>query len=436
MKQTHSIGRFITLIILGVALFVAAPGTCEERTMNDEIAAATAEIESQLVEARRWFHQNPELSNREEKTGAEIARRLEAMGYEIQTGVAHTGVVAVLEGDHPGPVVAWRSDIDALPINEQVEVPYRSTNPGVMHACGHDVHTTVGLGAAEVLMKLKDRLHGTVKFIFQPAEEGPPIGEEGGAKMMIGEGVLEDPMPEAIFGLHVMPFAEAGVVGLRPGGLMAAGDRFTIRINGRMTHGSAPQDGVDAVYVASQVVTALQAIPAREVDARKSLVVSVGTFNAGNRWNIIADKAVLTGTVRTLDNATWEEMPNRFERIIAGICEANRATYELDYERIAPVVDNDEQLAAFAEASLTRSLGSKHVLLVDPIMAAEDFAYFQQRVPGVYFFLGVANAAEGWTDYVHTPTFRPDEAAIVSGVTAAAALLAEFTAKDPLGALD
>ncbi|MCJ7754126.1 MAG: M20 family metallopeptidase, partial [Thermoanaerobaculales bacterium] len=399
MKQNFYPWRSIILIILGATIIVAAPAGSEEHTMNDEIAAAATEIEPQLVEARRWFHQHPELSNREEKTGAEIARRLEAMGYDVQTGVAHHGVVAVLEGALPGPVVAWRSDIDALPIHEQVDVPYRSTSDGVMHACGHDIHTTVGLGTAEVLMKLKDRLHGTVKFIFQPAEEGPPVGEEGGAAMMIAEGVLEKPMPEAIFGLHVMPIAEAGFAALRPGGLMAAGDRFTVTIHGRMTHGSAPQDGIDAVYVASQVVNALQAIASREVDARKALVVSVGTFNAGNRWNIIADKAVLTGTVRTLDPKVRAEIPERFERIVAAICEANRATYELDYERIAPVVDNDEGLTEFALASLGRSLGSEHVLVVDPIMAAEDFAYFQQQVPGVYFFLGVANAAEGWTDY-------------------------------------
>ncbi len=398
--------------------------------MNDEIAAAASEIEAQLIEARRWFHQHPELSNREEQTGAEIARRLEAMGYEVQTGVAHNGVVAVLEGDLPGPVVAWRSDIDALPIDERVDVPYRSTKAGVMHACGHDVHTTVGLGAAEVLMKLKNRLHGTVKFIFQPAEEGPPPGEEGGAKLMIAEGVLADPAPEAIFGLHVMPIAEAGFVGLRPGGLMAAGDRFTLTIHGRMTHGSAPQDGIDAVYVGSQVVAALQALASREIDARKSLVVSVGTFKGGKRWNIIAGEAVLTGTVRTLDPETWAEIPERFERIVAGICDANRATYELEYERIAPVTNNDPELTAFAVGSLSRSLGAENVLEVPPIMAAEDFAYFQQKVPGVYFFLGVANAAEGWTDYFHTPTFRPDEAAIVTGVTAVASLLADFTAAD------
>jgi amidohydrolase len=217
---------------------------------------------------------------------------------------------------------------------------------------------------------------------------------------------------------------------------MAASDRFTITIHGRMTHGSAPHDGIDAVYVASQVVTALQAIASREVDARRSLVVSVGTLNAGSRYNIIAAKAVLTGTVRTLDPETWAEIPERFERIVAGICEANRATYELDYERTAPVVDNDEGLTGFAQASFARSLGAEHVIEGEPIMAAEDFAYFQQRLPGVYFFLGVANAAEGWTDYVHTPTFRPDEAAIVAGVKAAASLLADFTSKDPMGAED
>jgi amidohydrolase len=432
MKLDVYFWRFAGLIVAGAAVLVAAPAASEERDMNELIAATAAEIESKLVEARRWFHQYPELSNREQKTGAEIARRLEAMGFQVQTGVAHTGVVAVLEGTHPGPVVAWRSDIDALPINEEVDVPYRSTNPGVMHACGHDVHTTIGLGAAEVLMKLRDRLHGTVKFIFQPAEEGPPVGEEGGATLMIAEGVLSKPMPEAIFGGHVMPTFEAGDVALRPGGLMAAGDRFTLTIHGRMTHGSAPQDGIDAVYVASQVVTALQSIASREVDARKSLVISVGTIDAGNRWNIIADEAVLTGTVRTLDAETWKEIPERFERVVGGICKAHGATYELDYERIAPVVDNDRGLTEFAEASLNRSLGSEHVLRADPIMAAEDFAYFQQQLPGVFLFFGVGNAAAGWTDYVHTPTFRPDEAAIVTGVTAAASLLADFTSKDPL----
>ncbi len=396
--------------------------------MVQDIATVASEIEPQLIEARRWFHQHPELSNREERTAAEIARRLEAMGYDPRTGVAHHGVVAVLEGALPGPVVAWRSDIDALPIDEEVDVPWRSTNPGVMHACGHDLHTTVGLGAAEVLMRLRGSLHGTVVLIFQPAEEGPPPGEEGGAAMMIAEGVLANPAPAAIFGLHVMPTFEAGKLGVRSGGLMAAGDRFELTIHGRMTHGSAPHDGVDAVFVGSQVVTALQALPSREVDARRSVVVSVGSFQAGNRWNIIADEAVLAGTVRTLDTESWNSMPERFERIVKGICEANRASYDLIYDRLAPPVENDPQLTEFARQSLSRSIGEDNVFETPPIMASEDFAFFQQKVPGVFLFLGVANSGEGWTDYVHTPTFRPDERALVTGVTAVATLLADFTA--------
>jgi amidohydrolase len=330
--------------------------------------------------------------------------------------------------------VAWRSDIDALPIEEAVDVPYRSTNPGVMHACGHDVHTTVGLGAAAVLKRLQERLHGTVVFLFQPAEEGPPAGEDGGAPMMIADGALDDPQVEAIFGLHVMPTLEVGTVGLRAGGLMAAGDRFKLTIHGRMSHGSTPHDGVDAVYVGSEIVSALQAIPAREVDARRSLVVSVGSFHAGNRWNIIADEAVLEGTVRTLDSETWSDLPARFERIVKGVCEANQATYDLNYERIAPPVENDQRLADFARESLAGSIGPQAVIDTPAIMASEDFAFFQQRVPGLFLFLGVANEAEGWTDYVHTPTFRPDERAILTGVTAVASLLADFTSSDPLGA--
>jgi amidohydrolase len=428
--MAHRTSRFRSFAgcAAGALLIAAMPTSAEEKTMAENIAALALQIEPQLIEARRWFHQHPELSNREEKTAQEIARRLREMGYEVRTGVAHNGVVAVLEGALPGPVVAWRSDIDALPIDEEVDVPYRSANAGVMHACGHDVHTTVGLGAAEVLMKLRGGLHGTVVFIFQPAEEGPPPGEDGGASMMIADGVLDHPPVEAIFGLHVMPTLDAGRIGVREGGLMAAGDRFKLTIHGRMTHGSAPHDGIDAVYVGSQLVTALQALPSREVDARKSLVVSVGSFNAGNRWNIIAEEAVLTGTVRTLDTETWSSIPGRFERIVKGICDANRATYDLTYERIAPPVQNDARLAAFARRSLLASIGAENVLEIPPIMASEDFAFFQQRVPGVFLFLGVANTAEGWTDYVHTPTFRPDERAIVTGVTAVASLLADFTA--------
>jgi amidohydrolase len=428
--------RYIGFVFVfaGFAMMIADHAVAaEEGEMRQLIAQVTSEIEPQLIEARRWFHQNPELSSREEKTGKEIARRLEAMGYEVQTGIAGNGVVAVLEGALPGPVVAWRADIDALPIEEAVDLPYRSTNPGVMHACGHDVHMTVGLGAAEVLMRLREHVHGSVKFIFQPAEEGAPAGEEGGASLMIAEGALTNPAPDGIFGMHVMPTLEAGTIGWRPGPLMAAADTFRLRILGRMSHGSTPHTGIDAIYVGAQVVNALQSIASREVDARRSLVITVGTFNAGQRWNIIADEAILTGTVRSLDKETWAGLPERFERVLAGVCDAHRAEFELDYQRIAPVVDNDARLADFAASSFAKSLGGENVLEIEPITASEDFAYFQQEIPGAYFFLGVANTSEGWTEYVHTPTFRPDESSIATGVKAAATLLADFTAKDPLG---
>jgi amidohydrolase len=422
--------------ILLLAILAGTAADIAETRADDlasRIAATTSARASELIATRRWFHQHPELSNREHETAAEIARRLIAMGYEPRTQIARNGVVAVLQGDRPGPVVAWRADIDALPISEQVDVPYRSINEGVMHACGHDVHITVALGVAEVLMMHRAEVAGTVVFIFQPAEEGPPPGEEGGAPLMIKEGVLTDPRPTAIFGLHVMPTLPVGAMGWGSEGVMAAADRFTIKIQGRMTHGSAPHDGVDAVCVGSHVVTALQAIPSREIDAREALVVSVGTFHAGNRFNIVADEAILTGTVRSLDQDTWEKIPGYLERVVAGVCTAFRASYILDYERINPVTWNDPDLADFAANSLQRALGEENVIAVKPILAAEDFAHYQQEIPGVYLQLGVGNEAAGWTDYVHTPTFRPDETAIVVGVTGAATLLTDFLARRPLG---
>jgi amidohydrolase len=279
-----------------------------DRATIDRIDSATAELEPELVEARRWFHAHPELSNREVETAAEIADRLRAMGYEPRTGIARHGVVAVLEGGRPGPVVAWRSDIDALPITEAVDVPWKSQNVGVMHACGHDIHTTVGLGAAEVLMGMRDDVSGTVIFLFQPAEEGPPPGEEGGATLMLSEGVFDDPKPIAVFGMHVMPTLEVGTIGWGTGGVMASADRVTIRIEGLMSHGSAPHSGVDAIWVGAQIVDALQGIASREIDSRDPAVVSIGTFQAGNRFNIIAGSAELTGTVRTLDGETRDHI--------------------------------------------------------------------------------------------------------------------------------
>ncbi len=389
----------------------------------DRINTFSDDLYPSMVEARRWFHAHPELSNREVGTSAEIIRRLEAMGYEPRTGLAGHGVVAVLEGGKPGPVVAWRSDIDALPITEVVDVPWKSTNDGVMHACGHDVHMTVGLGTAELLMKMRDEIPGTVVFLFQPAEEGPPPGEVGGATEMLADGAFADPRPMAVFGSHVMPNFEVGTIGWGSGGVMASADRFTIRVVGKMTHGSAPQDGIDAVWVGSQIVDGLQGIIAREVDSRNPAVVSVGTFDAGNRFNIIAGSAELTGTVRTLEPAARDQIEAAISRIVAGVCDAHRASCDVDYERFTPVLMNDPTLTAASVEILQSTLGDDAVIEAVPIMAAEDFAEYAEVVPGFFFFLGVGNAEKGWTSYLHTSTFQPDEAALRVGVRAASALL-------------
>lgn len=378
----------------------------------------------ELVAARRWFHQHPELSNREVATAEEITRRLRALGLEVRTGVGGAGVVATLRGALPGPLVVWRSDIDALPIEEQVDVPFRSASQGIMHACGHDVHITVGLGAAQVLSTLRADLHGTVRFLFQPAEEGAPAGEEGGATAMIKEGVLADPVPTAIFGLHVWPELRAGQIGWRSGGIMASADYFRVRVTGKMSHGSEPQKSIDAVVVASQVVSALQTIASREIDPRRPVVVSVGSLHAGNRSNIIAAEAVLEGTVRTLDDETHRAVPAALERIVKGVCEAGRARCELVVESHNPVTSNDPALTAAAVPALRGSLGAEAVFESEPIMAAEDFSHYARIVPGFYFFLGIGNPEEGWTSGLHTPTFRADERAILTGVRAAATLLA------------
>jgi amidohydrolase len=411
----------LLLILAGIA--AAVPAAALDPTLAERITTESERLAPKLIECRRTFHRHPELSNREHQTAAEIARRLRELGLEPRTGIAGTGVVVLVEGARPGPVVAWRSDIDALPVEEAVDVPWRSEAPGVMHACGHDVHLTIGLGTAELLAGMRDRFSGSVMFLFQPAEEGPPPGEEGGAKLMLAEGVFDGERPRAVFGLHVMPTLEVGTIGWREGGIMAAADRFSITVTGRATHGSKPQDGVDAVWVASQLVGALQGIVAREVDALRPAVVSVGTLNAGNRFNIIAGEAELTGTVRTVDPGTQDQVEAAMGRIVDSVCAAHRAQCALHYERLNPPLVNDAQLTSRAVASLEAVLGPAAVRRTEPIMAADDFAELARVVPGFYFFLGVGNQAEGWTSYLHTPTLQPDERSITVGVRAAAALL-------------
>jgi amidohydrolase len=398
--------------------------------LADAIDRRVVELEPRLVETRRDLHQHPELSNREERTGRLVAARLRALGLEVTTGVAGHGVVALLAGGRPGAVVAARADMDALPIEEANEVPYRSRNPGVMHACGHDVHTTVQLGVAEVLAGLRDQLPGTVKFLFQPAEEGPPPGEAGGALEMIRQGALAGPRPAAIFGLHTNPLLPAGQVGFNPGAAMASVDGFEIRIQGRKAHGAYPQDGVDAIVVGAQVVTNLQSLASRINDPRDPLVVTVGIFEAGNRVNILAGTARLAGTIRCHSLETREQVPGWLRRLLEGITAAYGATFELDYLRGHPVVYNDPDLTRQTAATLERVVGPANLVPVKPSLGGEDFAWYQREIPGFFYFLGVRNEARGIVHGWHTPRFDVDEASLAVGVRAMANVLVDFLARE------
>src|SRR5947209_1879023 len=312
---------------------------------DERIAHAAEAMREQLVAQRRDFHMHPELSNREERTSRVVAERLRALGLtDIKTGVGKYGVTALLVGSKPGPVVAVRADMDALPIQEVNDVPYKSLVPGVKHACGHDLHTTVELGVAEILSKMREEVHGTVKFIFQPAEEGAPAGEEGGAKLLIKEGALENPRPQAIFALHTNPAQEVGTIGYHVGPAMASSDTFSVIIRGKSAHGAQPQNGVDAVVVASQAVLALQNIRSRRIDPLEPLVITVGTINGGTRFNIIAGEVKMTGTMRTLNNEVRERAVAMVRETLQNVTAAYGATYDLTLDDGNPVTYNEPSL--------------------------------------------------------------------------------------------
>jgi amidohydrolase len=404
--------RVILVAVLLVPMTFAQAGPTREQA----VATAAESMRAKLVERRRDLHMHPELSNREERTARVVAERLRALGLEVKTGVARHGVVGILKGGRPGPVVAVRADMDALPIDETMDVPYKSQNPGVKHACGHDVHTTVGLGVAEVLAGMRDRVPGTVQFIFQPAEEGAPTGEEGGARLMIKEGVLEAPRPAAIFGLHVMPDLKVGTVGYNVGPAMASADRFYITIRGKQVHGASPHLGVDAIVVASECVTALQTISSRRVDPLEPVVVSIGIFHGGNRFNIIADEVRLEGTVRTLNEEVRANIQRYMRETLAGVTSIYGATFDFKYEEATAVTYNDPKLVEETLPAMRRVVGDANVLAPPPRMAAEDFSYYQRVVPGFFYFLGVGNPDRGITAPLHTAAFDVDEESLVIGV--------------------
>jgi amidohydrolase len=420
----------MTLRIAAAILLTAtctAQKTASPAARDQQVAQAAAALKPKLMEIRRDLHMHPELSNREERTGRMVAEHLRKLGYTgIKTGVARTGVVAILKGGRPGPVIAIRADMDALPITETMDVPYKSQNPGVKHACGHDVHTAVGLGVAELLFNMRDQVPGTIKFIFQPAEEGPPAGEEGGAPLMIKQGVLQDPAPQAIFALHVMPQYEVGSVAVTSGPAMASSDRMKIVIRGRGVHAAYPHQGNDPVVIAAEVINVLQTIRSRRINTLDPVVVSIGKITGGTRHNIIPDEVVMEGTIRTLDPEVKKQVHAEVRRVLEGVTAAFGAKYELEIAPGTLVTFNDPQLSEEVTAGLRRVLGAENVKPRPPQMGAEDFSYFHQSIPGHYYFLGVGNQQKNITAMIHTAEFDVDEDSITVGVKTMATIVLDY----------
>jgi len=399
--------------------------------------AAVASVEQNVLAWRRDLHAHPELSNREFRTSKAVAARLRDLGYEVRTDVAHTGVIGVLRRG-PGPVVALRADMDALPVTEETGLPFASHERasydghevGVMHACGHDAHTAMLLGVATVLAALRDDLGGTVLLIFQPAEEGAPRGERGGAKLMLEEGAFDAPRPDAVFGLHVTAELPVGHIGIRSGAATASSDRLTIRVKGRQSHAASPWQGVDPIATASRIVLAIEALPAREVDARIPSVVSIGSFQGGVRNNIIPDDVELQGTIRSLDAQQRAALHEKVRRSAQGIAQASGAEAEVVIDEGNPMVWNDPALLARMRPALERAAQVEEVL---PWTASEDFAFYAEQVPGLFFWLGVRDPGVAAADaaQIHTPRFDLDEAALPLGVRAMSELALSFLHRSP-----
>ena len=419
------LGLVPTLLLSAFAGQKPGPGTASAR--ETQIAQAAEALRPKLIEQRRDFHMHPELSNREERTSRVVAERLRALGLdEVKTGVGKYGVVALLKGSRPGPVVAVRADMDALPIQETIDVPYKSQTPGVKHACGHDVHTTVELGVAEVLSKMRDQIAGSIKFIFQPAEEGVPQGEEGGASLMIKEGALENPRPSAIFGLHTMPGIEAGQIAYHSGAAMASSDRFTIAIRGKGSHGAQPQLGVDAVTIAAEAVTALQTIRSRRIDPLEPLVITIGIIKGGERYNIVAGEVKMEGTMRTFNEDVRQHAQEMMRQTLGGVTAAHGASFDLKFDSPNPVTYNEPRLVEETLPTFRRLVGDANVIAPKPFMPAEDFSYYQKVVPGFFYFLGVGNKAKGISAGWHTAEFDVDEESLVVGVKVMSNVLLDY----------
>ncbi len=425
---------FLLLFLLSTHSILA-----QKTNYSAAINTASTKIEQKVIEWRHDLHQHPELGNRETRTAALIAKHLQSLGIEVKTNVAKTGVVGILKGDKPGPVVGLRADMDGLPVTEKTGLPfaskakgiYNGQEVGVMHACGHDAHVAILMGVAEILAGMKKELKGTVKFIFQPAEEGSQKGEEGGAELMVKEGVLENPKVDVIFGLHMNAQVEVGKITYRPGSTFAGVADMKITIKGKSAHGAKPWSSVDPIVVASQIVNSLQTIVSRNVNiAENAAVVTIGTIHGGSRFNIIADQVEMTGTVRTLSAADETFVFSRIKQIVEKTAEAAGASavVEVPYSAHYPVTFNNEALTAAMLPSLQKTVGKENVLLVAPETISEDFSFFAQKVPGLYFYIGgLPKGKDPKTSASHhTAEFFIDDSAFKTGVTAFCNLVFDY----------
>ena len=420
--------NILLLTLIGFASFADCLGQSASQSKIDQLSKA---IEPKVVEWRRHFHQYPELSNRETKTAERIADHLRRLGIEVETGVAHTGVIGVLKGGKPGPVIALRADMDALPVTERNSLAFASKEKttfndqevGVMHACGHDTHMAILMGVAEILSSMRNDIKGTVKFIFQPAEEGSPKGEEGGAELMVKEGVLDNPKVDVIFGLHISSQTELGRITYRSGGLMASVNDMRIVVKGRQAHGAAPWASVDPIVTAAQIINNLQTIVSRNLDITQNAgVVTVGSIHGGVRSNIIPEQVEMLGTLRALSTEDEELLISRVKQIATKTAEANGATAEVEipYSSHYPVTFNDPDLTTRMVPSLKKAAGDENVLVIAPHTGAEDFSFFQEKVPGFFFFIGGCPPGVDPTKAPshHTPDFMIDERGMLTGIKA------------------
>ncbi|MFT6960083.1 MAG: amidohydrolase [Polaribacter sp.] len=407
------------------------------QTNDVKIHKLSNDIEEKVIEWRRHIHENPELSNREFNTAKYIVKHLRSLGIEVQEGVAKTGVIGLLQGGLPGKVVALRADMDALPVKERNNLPFKSMvtseyngkKTGVMHACGHDSHVAILMGVAEVLSKMKSEIKGTVKFIFQPAEEGAPKGEEGGAELMVKENVLKNPDVDAIFGLHINSATDVGTIKYKSGGIMAAAQTFEINIKGKQSHGSRPWSGVDPILTAADIIQGLQTIISREAELTKEgAVITVGMINAGIRSNIIPESAKLVGTIRTLDYDMQKFINDRMKEMVPAIAKVHRAEATIDIAKGLPITYNHIKLTEKMLPTLQRIAGAEKVLNMNATTGAEDFSFYQQKIPGLYFFLGGKSLEIKTEDASghHTPDFVIDESGFVLGVKTMTALTLDY----------